>query len=211
VAQLLSGAGEGAMEDCARALERDSLSPWARTVRGLALLDAGKADEAVVDLTTALGASPDLVVARLGRAVAHAAAGRYERAVEDLSRVLELEPENADAFAVRGEYHSLLGRYAEAAADYDQAMKLGGLSGEITLRYLLSLSRTTGAPPAEGAATEGSDTETSPGEAEREGADTSSAGLRGFLDRLLGRPIRETKVHRAAQARVPWAVRAGIG
>ena len=212
LAHLLSGACDGAMEDCAHALKRDSLSPWARTIRGLALLETNRADEAVVDLTTALGASPDLVVAHLGRAAAHVAVGQYARAIEDLSRVIELEPENADAFAVRGEYYSSLGRNAEAAADYDQAIKLGGANREITLRYLFSVARMKGGPPTEGTATERPDEGTSPGEAAKEGADSSSVGFRGFLDHLLGRPVREAKGHRAGQASYPSALsRLSIG
>ncbi len=141
LANLLTDAPDLALADFSSAVEKDSRSPWTRTLRGLALLRDGKPDDAILDLTTAVSLEPNLVVAWLGRAAANAAMGRFDQAVGDVTQAIELSPTDPDAFAIRGEYQAALGRYVEAADDFDEAIRIGGKNAMVMIQLLVVRSR----------------------------------------------------------------------
>jgi tetratricopeptide (TPR) repeat protein len=90
---------------------------------GVALLRAGKYDQAIVVFTALLAETPSLVDARLLRAEAYRLKGDYMQALADLDAANELAPGNARILFNRGMVHGLLRRLGEAIADYTASLQ----------------------------------------------------------------------------------------
>ena len=152
--------------------------PWAKALRGLALVQIGRALEALPYFEEVLSGSPGLVVARLGRAMANFAAGRHQDAVADATEVIRVEPDNADALTIRGDCYLALADFAAAASDFQRAMSIAGRTPALGLRYLSAVlqQRRLGAQP---------DAKIDPGN-----ADPDEGSSRGPLLDWLSRKIR---------------------
>ncbi|MFQ5414703.1 MAG: protein kinase [Phycisphaerae bacterium] len=124
MASLLRGDGRACLEDFTRVTERTASQAWGYALRGFALAELARWDDAASEFDAALARSPDLVVALLGRAGAYAELARHADAVSDTSRVIALEPNNTVALAIRGTCYLRLGMNALAAKDFDRAIKI---------------------------------------------------------------------------------------
>jgi len=136
LALLLLDQVDRSLEDLSQASAMDRESPWAKALRGLALVQVGRALEALPYFEEVLSGSPGLVVARLGRAMANAAAGRPQDAVADATEVIRVEPNNADALTIRGDCYLLLADFAAAASDFQRAMNIAGRTPALGIKYL---------------------------------------------------------------------------
>jgi Tfp pilus assembly protein PilF len=65
-------------------------SAWCIYNRGLALLKAGRAEQAIKDFDRALAIDPQFGIAYVGRATAHQEAGHAAEAEADLHKAAEL-------------------------------------------------------------------------------------------------------------------------
>ena len=139
LALLLLDQVDRSLEDLSQASAMDRESPWAKALRGLALVQVGRALEALPYFEEVLSPGapgPGLVVARLGRAMANAAAGRPQDAVADATEVIRVEPNNADALTIRGDCYLLLADFAAAASDFQRAMNIAGRTPALGIKYL---------------------------------------------------------------------------
>jgi tetratricopeptide (TPR) repeat protein len=110
-------------KDYARALEisdqaarKDSAHPeiWKSNRAGV-LVQAGRADEAVTELTTALAASPKSTPLLLALARAHRAQDHADLAGQDLDRALAAAPDDTEVIGRRAEQAVFVKDYATAA------------------------------------------------------------------------------------------------
>ena len=98
----------------ARATERDVLQPEYRLAYGLALLAAGRTDEALPHLEWAVSVAPDDIDARLALGSALSGAGRPAEALPHLRRAARLAPASVRAQRRLAEVHEALGNRREA-------------------------------------------------------------------------------------------------
>ena len=82
-------------------IRRSPKNPELYVVKARELLDASRADDAVVELNVAIAMDPANFPAWLARGEAHLQAGRYDQAVSDFSTALRFEPEDQRAAAGR--------------------------------------------------------------------------------------------------------------
>jgi tetratricopeptide (TPR) repeat protein len=92
--------------------------------RGQNYLMSGREEDAVEDLTRAIGLDPTLSWAIAGRGDAYRTLGRYDEAIADYDRALELNPHLTSAIADRGEARRLMGSYDESIADFTRALEI---------------------------------------------------------------------------------------
>jgi len=111
----------GAIEVLETALERGAASPSLVRELGLALAEAGRADEAVRVLEPVAAAGEDLeAMNALG--AAYFTAGRLPQAAAQLQRVLARDPGNVKALESLGAVTLAAGRVREAAQHLDRAL-----------------------------------------------------------------------------------------
>jgi Flp pilus assembly protein TadD len=93
--------------------------PQARFMKGLALADAGRREDAITELRALLADFPELPEPRNNLAVLYAAKGEYEVAREELEIALKAAPDYAVA------HENLADVYARlAATHYERALEL---------------------------------------------------------------------------------------
>jgi tetratricopeptide (TPR) repeat protein len=90
---------------------------------GLALLKAGKVNDAIKAFERAVALHPDLDAARCGLGTALMEQKKYEEAADQFKRVLDLEPDNTSALLQLGILHGRQGRLDEAAAAFSRALR----------------------------------------------------------------------------------------
>lgn len=114
--QLSRKAYDKALEISDQAARKDSAHPdvW-KSNRGGVLVQAGRVDEAVAELTTALAASPKSTPLLTAMARAHRAQGHADLAGQDLDRALAAAPEDTDLLVRRAEHAVFVKDYATAA------------------------------------------------------------------------------------------------
>lgn len=110
-------------------LWRDTLrknpSAWpAYNDLGLALLNRGRADEAIKYFNQALRLKPDYVAALYNRGNAYDDLNDSARAIPDYTRVIELQPKYSMAYNNRGIAYGVMGDRTREIQDYTQAIEL---------------------------------------------------------------------------------------
>ena len=93
-------------------------------MRGVANLDRGDYDYAIVNLTKAIELNPNSAQAYYKRAYAHYAKNDYDRAITDYTKVIELNPNSAQAYHRRAYAHYAMADYNHAITDYTKAIEL---------------------------------------------------------------------------------------
>ena len=96
-------------------------------VLGTALLESGRTDEAIEQLSDAVRLRPDYPEAHinLGNALAHH--GRTDEAITHYDDALRTDPNSADARVGRGNALAATGRVSEAIAEYEMAIRVAPL------------------------------------------------------------------------------------
>ena len=110
-----------------------------RQLRGLALVQDGRAEEAIPDLELAVAANPDEMLLHTGLAAAHTAIGNYQAAIDAADTALAMPPpptggtrgqalavrdrqERVVALNIRGTAQHFLGSHAEALDSFRQSV-----------------------------------------------------------------------------------------
>jgi Flp pilus assembly protein TadD len=91
---------------------------------GVALMDAGKVQEAIKHLEQALRINPDYAVAHNSLGVALEQAGRTEEAIEHFEQALRINPDHAGAHYNLGYALQQTGRLQDAIGHYKQALQI---------------------------------------------------------------------------------------
>jgi len=97
---------------------------------GKALVDAGRASEALAYYDKAIKVNPYFYVAYYNRGNAYSALGNYNLAIGDFDRAIEINPKYAAAYNNRGIAYSVLGNYNQAIEDFKIASKLGNKASQ---------------------------------------------------------------------------------
>ena len=110
-------------------LWRDNLEKTPRSARiwcelGMAYVNAGALDEAIVYFDNSLELDPKHVAAWLDRGIARADAHRYLEAIGDYDKAIALKPDSPEAWYNRGNAYFSAGRPEEALRDLNQAVAL---------------------------------------------------------------------------------------
>jgi tetratricopeptide (TPR) repeat protein len=93
--------------------------------RGYTLLEEGRNDEAIADLTRAIKAYPEHAESYYYRGRAYMAKANFEAAIADFTRAIEIDPENRENYRMRTYIYRHLG-YNDLAEEEER--KLGGKS-----------------------------------------------------------------------------------
>ena len=96
----------------------------AYTVRGSALDEDGRHDEAIDDFNAAQKLVPNDAVALIARGNAYDSKGDKHRAMADYSEAIRVNPGDAAPYYNRGAIHQELGEDAKAIADYKRALEI---------------------------------------------------------------------------------------
>ena len=105
-------------------LSPGALSAEGHLLRGNALYESGRYEEALAAYDRALALRPDDPTAHMNRGVALEDLGRHEEALAAHDRALALRPDYPNAHMNRGAALGELGRYEEALAASDRALAL---------------------------------------------------------------------------------------
>lgn len=90
-------------------------------IRGLAYLDLGDTDAALIDFDRSILLNNDVAETFVARARTYLAKNGLVRALVDANEAIRLDPALAMAYRTRGEIRDRLGEAAEAQADFAQA------------------------------------------------------------------------------------------
>lgn len=115
--------------------------PQARFLKGVALADAGRSDDAIAVFTKLTEDHPELPESYNNLAVLYAQRGLYERARQALEMAIQAHPSYAIAYENLGDLHVKL-----ASLAYDKAAQLDARSKSAPRK--LALARELLAPPA---------------------------------------------------------------
>ena len=116
--------GKIASRSFSRSLQVTKDNYQAHTNFGLALVEEGKIEEAIVHYNEAIRLSTD-PVAYNNRGIAYNKLGKYQLAIQDYNETIRLEPDYANAYYNRGNvYAKELGNYDLAIKDYNEAIRL---------------------------------------------------------------------------------------
>ncbi len=107
-----------------QALEHNPEHPVARGNLGAALLDQGRAEEALTQLSRAVAIQPDYAIAHANLGNALRELGRPEEAIGHYERAIQLQPDQAAAHANLGGARQDQGRLEEAVAAYERAIAI---------------------------------------------------------------------------------------
>jgi tetratricopeptide (TPR) repeat protein len=91
---------------------------------GHELLEAGKYEEAIVQLNEAIRLDRNNTKAYINRAHAYSLLNKSEQAIEDLSEAIRLSPHNADLYALRAHSYVKLGKYEPAIENCSETIRL---------------------------------------------------------------------------------------
>ncbi len=115
---------------------KDSMTLWndviskydyakaAHSNRGIAYVDIGQWDKAIVDYTRAIEIDPKYTDAYFNRGVAFGDLEQWDKAIVDYSKAIEIDPKYKSAFDTRGVAYANLGRWDKAIADYSKALEI---------------------------------------------------------------------------------------
>ncbi len=92
--------------------------------RGLAYLDNGQLDNAIVEFNQAIWLDADYAPAYNNRGLAYYRKGEYDHAIADYAEAIELDPNRAFVYNNRGLAYYRKGEYDHAIADYSRAIEL---------------------------------------------------------------------------------------
>jgi hypothetical protein len=112
-------------------LDQKGLLGFVDAGRARDAVKAGKADEAVRLLTTAIEGCPRNAMIRCGRGGVYHELKQYDDAVADCSRAIELDPKYTAAYIDRAVCHVKLQQYEAAIADFSKAIELNPKSPEV--------------------------------------------------------------------------------
>lgn len=115
---------EAALKASEEALELDSRSPVAWTIKGVSLLrTAGRTKESLEALEEALALDPRLVLALTAKGAALVGLDRHEEALSIFAEALEIDPRSVVALTGRGAALVLMDRHDEALSAFTQAIE----------------------------------------------------------------------------------------
>ena len=115
---------QDALASYRKALKKSPDDAEALSLYGLALLHAGRPDEAARPLRRAVAAEPDQPGFRYNLMEYWEKAGNLEHAAAEAGAVLERDPRQARAWEKRGDYAAAGNRPGDAAAAYQQALAI---------------------------------------------------------------------------------------
>lgn len=121
---------DSALAAFSRTVELESISTRGHFNKGLTLLSAGRAPEAVVEFRAALALDPDSLQFRLLIAEAYLAADSIHPAIAALDTLLRRRPNHAAAHYFRGSAYEELGDLARARADLRAAASADDTTAE---------------------------------------------------------------------------------
>jgi tetratricopeptide (TPR) repeat protein len=128
--------------------------PQARFMKGLALADEGRTDDAMAVFQAILSEYPELPEPRNNLAVLYAKKGEYARARDELERAVQAAPDYAVAHANLGDVYARL-----AEVEYEKTLALDKRNQAVAAK--LKLIRETATPAkAEASSTPASETST---------------------------------------------------
>jgi Flp pilus assembly protein TadD len=130
-----------ALEQLDAILRTDPDDPQARFLKGVALADAGRRDDAIAVFLKLTEDHPELPESYNNLAVLYAQQGLYERARQALEMAIQAHPSYAIAYENLGDLHVRL-----ASQAYDKAARLDARNKSAPRK--LALSRDLLAPPA---------------------------------------------------------------
>ena len=107
-----------------RAIQIKSDYYEAYVLRGAALRNLGRYEEAVADCTQAIEINPDGYHAYSNRGAFLNELGRNEEAISDYTKAIEISPDDYQVYYNRGNALRNLGRYEDAIADFTQALQI---------------------------------------------------------------------------------------
>jgi TolB-like protein/DNA-binding winged helix-turn-helix (wHTH) protein/Tfp pilus assembly protein PilF len=106
------------------------------------LMDAGRSEEAIVEVERAVSLDPFALGVRLLSATVYLFAGKYERSIQACNAIIQVDPRFAPAYYVLGNVYEVQGQYANATAHYQLAERLSDgspkMSAALAHAYALS-------------------------------------------------------------------------
>ena len=125
------GATDSAMASADRALSLNVRSPYAHDLRGLALMQEGRYQEAVAAFTAAITAWPSFEMAYFNRATAYRMLGMTDAALHDMDTAMKFGQDKVHFLANRALIHKEMGHLEKAEADYTAALEVDSLSADL--------------------------------------------------------------------------------
>jgi len=135
----------GSDVESALAIALDPSYSTARLYRGINLLNRGRFEEAVTELSRALTLDPLSAPVRMQLGRAYVSAHRPDEAIAILLAAVELNPQFAAAHVQLGEAYLQRGKVAEALAAFRRAVALSGARDSANLAYALAMTGNRGA------------------------------------------------------------------
>ena len=118
--------------------EPDSAEGYA--LRGNALMDAGRFEDAIGDYNNAIHLNGSAVEAYINRGNAKRSLRRVEEALADFNTAVHLDPQAAHAYGNRGSALVELGRVTEAVSAFEKALELCEVPKDTDYRYRIELA-----------------------------------------------------------------------
>jgi tetratricopeptide (TPR) repeat protein len=105
------------------AIKKNPDDPQAHSMRGTALAQAGKTDEALADFNKAIELAPDNAEAYYNRGLLYQGEKQDQSAIDDFTKANRLIPQRADPLLARAQSYLATDRPREASADLDEAVR----------------------------------------------------------------------------------------
>ena len=110
---------------CATTQQIEESDPVALFNQGLALLEDGQYDQAIVYFNKAIEINPRYAEAYNSRGYVFRKRGQYEKAISDCNKAIEINPRYAEAYNNRGLAYYYIRAYDKAWDDVHEAQNLG--------------------------------------------------------------------------------------
>ena len=115
----------GVIADCTAALDRDARLALAFNLRGIAMRQSGRPQQALAEFTRAIELAPN-ETNYFQRASTYQVLGQHALAIADLNEVIALKPDGTPAFYARALSERAIGDLAGANQDHRRAARLDG-------------------------------------------------------------------------------------